>query len=115
MEVGYSRYQDSKHGTTRNTAEAIASVLGGWVGGFGGAFAGAAIGALMPGISAPGGGMLVGFLGTFIVSIIAEAAVDWIGNGLNYDVIEKICENCARKFKSRLYQGEREEVYCDDC
>jgi hypothetical protein len=111
--------KDCKTYSTRNTVETIASAAGAWAGGYACALGGALMGAAIV-IPAPAVGMIIGSMafgasGSIHGSNAACLLVDYIGDQLNYDIIEKRCRNCQRPFKIRTYRGENlEQYYCPD-
>ncbi|KAL5273917.1 hypothetical protein ACFFRR_000591 [Megaselia abdita] len=115
--TGKSMYDDSKHNTTRNTAKTAAGIGGGWGGGFGGAASGAFLGtAICPGIGTMIGGFIGGISGGVGGSILAEKAVDTIGDYYEYNVVKSICLVCDEEFLIRLYLGEeKNNLFCIPC
>ena len=46
----------------------------------------------------------------------ASAAVEVIGDALDYDVEERVCEMCKEKFKVRIYKGQdKSRRICQKC
>lgn len=114
--TGVAVYHDYDNGTSRKTVETVASVAGGWTGGYGGAVGGAPIGtAIFPGIGPIGGGIVGAIGGGIGGSVGASAVVGTVGDALDYDLIEKICETCGKKFKARKYLGEKDLQFCPHC
>ena len=44
----------------------------------------------------------------------ASAAVDYIGDAVDYDVEERVCVKCGNKFKVLKYKGEKSQI-CPKC
>lgn len=116
-DVGNAVSADYQNSTSRNTVEAVAGVAGGWGGAAGGGSAGAVISsAIFPGVGTVIGGVagaIVGGIGGFFgASATTEAVSDLAG----YDMEERCCKRCKRKFIVRLYlSSESKQVYCLDC
>lgn len=110
-------YKDAKNETTRNTVEQAAGVAGGLVGSSSGALTGAAIGTIIfPGIGTIIGGIIGAIGGGVGGSVGATAIHEVVADELNYDMVEKICQRCKRRFKIRKYLGEdNEKIFCDVC
>jgi hypothetical protein len=114
--TGVAVKHDIDNGTSRNTVETVASVAGGWGGGYGGAVGGAALGtAICPGIGTIFGGIIGAIGGGIEGSIGASAAVNKIGDAYDYDIVEKNCKKCGRRFKVRKYRGEKSNQICPKC
>lgn len=115
ISIGRGIKNDYDNGTTRNTGEAVAGVAGAWVGGGGGAALGALAGtAVCPGVGTLVGTIIGGIGGGVGGGIGAEKATQVYGDYKGWDIEEKTCQRCGKRFKSRKYSGERSD-YCLVC
>jgi hypothetical protein len=77
---------------------------------------GAALGTLLlPGVGTVVGGIVGAISGSIVGSYGINYIVDNVGDVYSYDLIEKICRCCGKRFKARKYLGEKDKMLCPEC
>lgn len=115
--LGRAITKDNDHSTSRNTSEAVISLVGSWAG----ASLGAPVGGCLGSMVFPGIGTCIGVIsgaayGSHFLSEWATESFNYYADLINYDVARKqmSCLKCKKPFRCRFYQR-RYNGSCDDC